>query len=140
MAFSKKFAQENSYTALPYSRTCKAIDLFQERIQKQYIAHCDPNIPLDFITINLSQLGIEKMRFIASKSSDGQRRDADQVNICIQVLQIAHRMRAHEKGQKWLWRLEPQLLKDFFRKVGKYVPHNRGVGFAHVAENLMDFL
>lgn len=103
IAFSEKFVQENSYTILPYSGICKAIDLFQDRIHKQYVAHCDPNIPLDFVTINLSQLGIEKMRLIASKSNDGQSSDTDQVNICIRISQIVHRMRAYEKGQKWLW-------------------------------------
>lgn len=112
IAFSEKFVQENSYTTLPYSGICNAIDLFQERIHKQYVTHCDPNIPLDFITTNLSQLGIEKMRLIASKSSDGQRSDTDQVNICIRISQIIHRMRAHEKGQKWLWLLESQLELD----------------------------
>lgn len=112
IAFSEKFIQENSYTTLPYSGICKAIDLFQERIHRQYVAHCDPNIPLDFITTNLSQLGIEKMRLIASKSSDGQRSDTDQVNICIRISQIIHRMRAYEKGQKWLWLLESQLELD----------------------------
>lgn len=98
IGLSEKFVQENEYTTLPYSGICKAINLFEERIHKQYIAHCDPNIPLDFITTNLSQLGIEKMRLIASKSSDGQRRDADQVNTCIRISQIAHRMRAYKKG------------------------------------------
>lgn len=112
VVFSEKFVQENSYTALAYSRICKAIDLFQERVEKQYVIHCDPSIPLDFITINLVQLGIEKMRLIASKSSDDHRRDADQVDICIRILQVAHRMRTYRKGQKWLWALEPQLELD----------------------------
>jgi hypothetical protein len=112
IAFSEKFVQENSYTTLPYSGMCKAIDLFQDRIHKQYVAHCDPNIPLDFVTTNLSQLGIEKMRLIASKSSDGQRSDSDQVNICIRISQIVHRMRSYEKGQKWLWLSESQLELD----------------------------
>lgn len=109
VAFSEKFVQENSYTSLPYSRICKAIDLFQERVQKDYISHCDPNTAIDFITINLTQLGIEKMRLLATRSSDDQRRDTDHINICIRISQIAHRMRAYKKGQKWLWLLEPQL-------------------------------
>lgn len=112
VAFSEKFIQENAYTILPYSRICKAIDLFQERIQKQYISHCDPNIPLDFMTINLSRLGIEKMRLIAGKSSNDQRSDTEQLDICIRISQTAHRIRAYEKGQKWLWLLEPQLELD----------------------------
>ncbi|KAE8548948.1 hypothetical protein EYB25_009331 [Talaromyces marneffei] len=112
VAFSDKFVQENSYTALPYSRIRKAIDLFQERIQKQYISHCDPSIPLGFMMINLGQLVIEKMRLKARKSSEDHGRNQEQVGICIRISQIAHRMRAHEKGQKWLWLLERQLELD----------------------------
>lgn len=109
IVFSEKFVQENSYTALPYSQVCTAIDLFQERVQKQYLVYCDSNIPMDFITINLVQLGIEKMRFIASKSSDGQRRVTDQVDVCIRISQVARRLRAYSKGRNWLWVLESQL-------------------------------
>lgn len=133
IAFSEDFVRENSYTALPYSQVCKAIDLFQDRIQEQYLVHCDPDIPLDFMTINLSQLGIEKMRLIASKPSDAQVRVTDQVDICFRVSQVAHRMRAYEKGQKWIWLLEPRLELEALMCLLKILCGETGGGHTELA-------
>ncbi|KFY49829.1 hypothetical protein V495_00440 [Pseudogymnoascus sp. VKM F-4514 (FW-929)] len=107
VVFSDQFCSDNSYPILSVSQKCKAIDIFKERIEMQYLSRCDKGIPLDFITAASSRLILVKLKLTVSKP----RERLDQAvliqenfrMICIEVLQQAQTLRSYEKCRQWLW-------------------------------------
>lgn len=107
VVFSDQFCLDNSYPILSASQKCKAIDLFKERVEMQYLSHCDKGIPLDFITAASSRLILVKLKLTVSKPRERQDQAVlIQKNfrmICVEVLQLARTFRSYEKGRQWLW-------------------------------------
>jgi hypothetical protein len=107
VVFSEQFCSENCYPILSVSQKCNAIDLFREKVEKQYLSRCDKNIPLDFLTAVSSRLILVKLKLTVSKPRARQ----DQAllmqvkfrKICVEILQWARTLRSYEKGRQWLW-------------------------------------
>ncbi|KFZ07801.1 hypothetical protein V502_09747 [Pseudogymnoascus sp. VKM F-4520 (FW-2644)] len=107
VVFSDRFCSDNSYPILSASQKCKAIDLFKERVEMQYLSHCDKGIPIDFITAASSRLILVKLKLTLSKPRERQDQAVlIQKNfrmICVEVLQLARTLRSYEKCRQWLW-------------------------------------
>lgn len=99
MVFSDGFGQANAYISLSTKQKCHAIDLFQERIETQYLSHCDDGIPLDKITKWSIRLILDKLRLAAIDETAPE--DARQRYI--KLLQDASELRKYEGGQQWFW-------------------------------------
>ncbi|KAL4985310.1 fungal-specific transcription factor domain-containing protein [Aspergillus falconensis] len=108
MVFSEQFRAENSYARLSSTEKCRAIELFQERIEKQYLEYCDESIPLDRVTVQSIRLILAKLRLVVV------RRVEDEENTLsggsprirsglIQILQDAEALRGYKHGKQWLW-------------------------------------
>ncbi|KAK9366313.1 fungal-specific transcription factor domain-containing protein [Lipomyces kononenkoae] len=107
VVFSNQFCTENCYPILSASQKCQIIDLFREKIERQYLSHCDKNIPLDFVTAASSRLILVKLKFTVSRPRERQdQTKLMQVNfrmLCVEILQRARTLRSYEKGRQWLW-------------------------------------
>lgn len=99
MVFSDGFDQANAYISLSTKQKRHAIDLFQERIETQYLSYCDDSIPMDKITKWSIRLILDKLRLAAIDESAPE--DARQR--CIKLLQDASELREYKGGQQWLW-------------------------------------
>ncbi|KAK9235015.1 fungal-specific transcription factor domain-containing protein [Lipomyces kononenkoae] len=107
VVFSDRFCSDNCYPSLSVAQKCKAIDRFRERVEKDYLSHCDKNIPLDFITAASSRLILVKLKLTVSKPRARQDQTLlMQVNfrkVCVEILQRDRTLRSYEKGRQWLW-------------------------------------
>lgn len=106
--FSDQFTKKNSYPTISASQEkCEAIDRFKERIELEYLSHCDTSIPLDFVTAESSRLIIAKLKLTVTKPRD---RESQQVltqesfrETCTEILRRAKELRLHERSKQWLW-------------------------------------
>ncbi|KAJ5296928.1 uncharacterized protein N7443_007821 [Penicillium atrosanguineum] len=106
--FSDQFTEKNSYPTISTSQEkCKAIDRFKERIELEYLSHCDTSIPLDFVTAESCRLIIAKLKLTVTKP---QNRESQQVltqesfrETCTEILKRAKEFRLHERSKRWLW-------------------------------------
>ncbi|KAJ6111940.1 hypothetical protein N7523_008001, partial [Penicillium sp. IBT 18751x] len=106
--FSDQFTEKNSYPTISTSQEkCEAIDRFKERIELEYLSHCDTSIPLDFVTAESSRLIIAKLKLAVIKPRD---RNNQQVltqqsfrETCVEILGRAKEMRLQERCKQWLW-------------------------------------
>ncbi|KAK6540431.1 hypothetical protein TWF694_009226 [Orbilia ellipsospora] len=107
VVFTDEFCSENCYPILSVSQKCKAIDSFREKVERQYLSHCDKNIPLDFLTASSSRLILVKLKLTVSKPRARQDqallKQANFRKICVDILQQARILRSYEKGRQWLW-------------------------------------
>jgi hypothetical protein len=99
IVFSDGFDQANAYILLSTKQKRHAIDLFQERIETQYLSHCDDSIPMDKVTIWSIRLALDKLRLAAID----QTAAADARQGCIKLLQDAQELRSYDGGKQWLW-------------------------------------
>ncbi|KAJ6056809.1 uncharacterized protein N7446_007700, partial [Penicillium canescens] len=107
VSFSDQFTGKNSYPTMSTSEKCEAIDRFEERMEREYLSHCDTSIPLDFVTAESSRLILAKLRLTMSKP---RNRESQQVLIqdsfrqnCVEILDRSKAMRLHERGGLWRW-------------------------------------
>ncbi|KAL4902012.1 hypothetical protein BDW74DRAFT_187023 [Aspergillus multicolor] len=108
MVFSARFKESNGYTHLSQEESCQAIELFRDRIEKQYLDYCDEGIPIDRVTVQSMRLVLDKlkltvldqpgMREAISREERKQRRQ-----YWMKILQGAEELRSDEAGAKWLW-------------------------------------
>ncbi|KAL4922089.1 hypothetical protein BDW62DRAFT_197325 [Aspergillus aurantiobrunneus] len=107
MVFSDGFGAENAYLTLSETRKCEAIGLFQERIENQYLSHCDERVPLDKVTIWSIRLILAKLRLmVLDRKAMGDGTPVGRVTAraeWIKLLQSAEELRAYEDGKQWLW-------------------------------------
>ncbi|KAL4745746.1 hypothetical protein BDW72DRAFT_198337 [Aspergillus terricola var. indicus] len=109
MVFSEKFRAENSYARLSSQKGRHAIDLFQERIEKQYLVYCDERIPLDRVTMQSIKLILAKLRLVVAARAEDEntaskgRASARSTKAWAQILQDAEALRSYEDGKQWLW-------------------------------------
>ncbi|KAJ0423311.1 fungal-specific transcription factor domain-containing protein [Aspergillus carlsbadensis] len=101
LVFSKEFAGQNGYMSMSMSQRLHAIDLFQERIEKQYLMHCDEQVPFDRVTIGSIRLVLAKLRLMVQ----GQTPEEQTPNISawVKLLQDAENLRKYGPGRQWLW-------------------------------------
>jgi hypothetical protein len=110
MVFSERFRAENSYARLSSNDRHHAIDLFQERIEKQYLGYCDESIPLDRMTVESIRLVLAKLRLVVVTGADDEentvskgRANAQSARNWTQILQDAEALRGYAEGKQWLW-------------------------------------
>ncbi|KAL6230829.1 hypothetical protein BDW75DRAFT_244461 [Aspergillus navahoensis] len=108
MVFSEKFRAENSYTPLSSTEKRHAIDLFQKRIEKQYLECCDESIPLDRVTVQSIKLILAKLRLVVMARAEDEENTfpggrPSTRSGWIQMLQDAEALRRYEGGKQWLW-------------------------------------
>lgn len=99
MVFSDGFDQANAYISLSTKQKRHAIDLFQERIETQYLSHCDDSIPIDKVTIWSIRLILDKLKLAELDQAAAE----DVRQGCIKLLQDARELREYEGGKQWLW-------------------------------------
>lgn len=137
VVFSDQFCRDNCYPVLSVSQKCKAIDLFRERLEKQYLSHCDKDIPLDFCTAASSRLILLKLKLTVSKARAREDQNVlmhvDYRRICVEILQRARNLRSYEKGRQWLWLfqtyIEFDVLAYLFINITS-VPNREGLDLA----------
>lgn len=103
LLFSKKFVEENSYTPLSGAEKCEAIDLFQKRIERQYLSYCNTNVPFDFVTATFTRFILVKLKLAVSRSdseNEDPRMKENLRTICIQILDYSNTIRSCENGRK----------------------------------------
>ncbi|KAF7560194.1 hypothetical protein G7046_g3955 [Stylonectria norvegica] len=107
MVFSDEFCRANSYPILTEAQKCQAIDDFSDFIEKQYLSHCDMDVPIDFVTAASMRLILLKLKLAVCKPTVVQSREipirANYQKVCWDVLQQAYALRRYEKGRRWLW-------------------------------------
>ena len=105
--FSDQFCENNSYPIMSNSEKCDAIDRFKERIESEYLSHCDASIPLDFVTAESSRLILAKFKLTVSKPRDRESRELltqeSFRGTCVEILERAKAMRLHGRSKQWLW-------------------------------------
>ncbi|KAL5333975.1 fungal-specific transcription factor domain-containing protein [Aspergillus crustosus] len=107
MVFSDGFSKENAYIYLSAPQKREAIDLFKERIEKQYLSHCDDNIPFDKVTVMSIRLILAKLKLMVDDPTPmedpvSQDRLATRQG-WIDLLCKAEKLRQYEGGRQWLW-------------------------------------
>ncbi|KAL3446414.1 hypothetical protein BJX65DRAFT_309113 [Aspergillus insuetus] len=102
LVFSKGFSDENGYMSMSISQKLHAIDLFQERIENQYLAHCDEQIPFDRVTIESMRLVLAKLRLTVEVRTP-QEGQPPNISAWVKLLQDAENLRKYEPGKQWLW-------------------------------------
>jgi hypothetical protein len=107
MVFSEGFSKSNAYLHLSAPQKREAIDLFKERIEKQYLSECDDNIPLDKVTVKSTRLIIAKLNLMVDdptpmENLSLQKRIETRQN-WIEVLREAENLRQLKCGRQWLW-------------------------------------
>ncbi|KAL4972639.1 fungal-specific transcription factor domain-containing protein [Aspergillus desertorum] len=117
MVFSEKFGAENSYARLSSTEKRHAIDLFQERIEKQYFKYCDGSIPLDRVTVQSIRLVLAKLRLVVRRGAEDEentleRGQASLQSGWIQILQNSEAFRGYEAGKQWLWLFQAYIELD----------------------------
>lgn len=108
LLFSAHFTEQNSYPTMSTSREkCEALDRFKERLELEYLSHCDTSIPLDFLTAESSRLILAKIKLTVTKP---RNREREQVltqesfrETCVEILERAKALRLHERSRQWLW-------------------------------------
>lgn len=112
LLFSEKFSKDNSYRLLTSAQKSAAIDELGHKLQKQYLAYCDRDIPFDFITTSAVRLILAKLKLMISRplprhrEQDSTRALALQEGLLktsVEILEHAYTLRAFERGKKWLW-------------------------------------
>ncbi|KAL4738364.1 hypothetical protein BDV11DRAFT_216031 [Aspergillus similis] len=110
MVFSEKFRAENSYARLSSRERRHAIDLFQERIEKQYLVYCDEGIPLDRVTMQSIRLILAKLRLVVAARAEDEKNNVSNgraseysARSWSQILQDAEALRNYKEGKQWLW-------------------------------------
>lgn len=105
--FSDQFCEENCYPVLSESQKCTTIDLFKEKVERQYLSHLDQSIALDYFTTVSSNLTLAKLKLAVIKPRARQDQSMlTHVNlrkVCIEILQDTAALKRHEKGSQWLW-------------------------------------
>jgi hypothetical protein len=108
LLFSDHFTEQNSYPIMSTPQEkCEALDRFKERLELDYLSHCDTSIPLDFLTVESSRLILAKIKLTVTKP---RNRDREQVltqesfrETCVEILERAKALRLHERSRQWLW-------------------------------------
>ncbi|CAM1501422.1 Fc.00g105840.m01.CDS01 [Cosmosporella sp. VM-42] len=107
VVFSDNFCRINSYSILTEAQKCQLIDEFGERIEEQFLSHCNTGVPLDFVTATSMRLILVKLKLAVCKPtavrSQGTPLKANYQKVCYEVLKQAHALRRYEKGIQWLW-------------------------------------
>ncbi|KAL4759383.1 Zn(II)2Cys6 transcription factor [Aspergillus foveolatus] len=109
MVFSERFRADNSYAGLSSNEARHAIELFQERIEKQYLEYCDESVPLDRVIVQSIRLILAKLRLVAAAGSEAEntvskgRASACSARSWAQILQDAEALRGYAEGKQWLW-------------------------------------
>lgn len=109
LVFSDQFCHENSYPVLSHDQKCKAIDTLQERIEKQYLTHCDKNVLFDIVTVTEARLVILKLKLMIrnlpkiSQDAAILRLEPSPTRICTEILQHSFKLRHHSKVRQWAW-------------------------------------
>ncbi|KAL4813156.1 hypothetical protein BDW67DRAFT_193073 [Aspergillus spinulosporus] len=110
MVFSERFRAENSYARLSSNERRHAIDLFQERIEKQYLGYCDERIPLDRVTVQSIRLILAKLRLVVAAGAEDEedtvskgRASTRSTRSWARILHDAEALRGYKEGKQWLW-------------------------------------
>ncbi|KAL4863329.1 hypothetical protein BDV12DRAFT_177571 [Aspergillus spectabilis] len=107
MVFSDGFFKENAYIYLSAPQRREAIDLFKERIEKQYLTECDDNIPLDKVTVNSTRLILAKLNLMVGDPTPVEdvplQERTETRQGWIKLLHEAENLRRYESGRQWLW-------------------------------------
>ncbi|KAL4925278.1 transcription factor domain-containing protein [Aspergillus undulatus] len=105
MVFSDVFGNANAYATLSTVQKILAIDLFQERVENQYLSHCDEGIPLDKITTQSTRLILAKLKLMATGFMDDISQNDRETSrrAWMNLLQDAEGLRGYEDGKQWLW-------------------------------------
>jgi hypothetical protein len=101
LVFSKGFSDENDYMSMTMPQRRHAIDLFQDRIENQYLAHCDEQVPFDMVTIESMRLVLAKLRLMPQAQT--QEEQPPSIAAWVKLLQDAENLRQYEAGKQWLW-------------------------------------
>jgi hypothetical protein len=101
LVFSKEFSDENDYMSMSVAQRRHAIDLFQERIEKQYLAHCDEQVPFDRVTIESMRLTLAKLRLTVQVRTPQEQ--PPNISTWVKFLQDAENLRKYESGKQWFW-------------------------------------
>lgn len=114
--FSDQFCEENCYPVLSASQKCTTIDLFKEKVERQYLSHLDQSIALDYFTTVSSNLTLAKLKLAVIKPRARQDQSMlTHVNlrkVCIEILQDTAALKRHEKGSQWLWTFQNHIERD----------------------------
>ncbi|KAL2859205.1 hypothetical protein BJX68DRAFT_114140 [Aspergillus pseudodeflectus] len=102
LVFSKGFSDENDYMSMTMPQRRHAIDLFQDRIENQYLAHCDEQVPFDRVTIESMRLVLAKLRLVPQTQTP-QEDQPPSIGAWVKLLQDAENLRQYEAGKQWLW-------------------------------------
>ncbi|KAL2815284.1 fungal-specific transcription factor domain-containing protein [Aspergillus cavernicola] len=107
MVFSDSFGEQNAYITLTTSQKAHTIDIFQERIEQQYLSYLDDNIPFDKITAESARLVLAKIKLMIIESKHAHNGPSDEQVTrrrgWIKILEDAERLREYVDGKKWLW-------------------------------------
>ncbi|KAJ5115917.1 hypothetical protein N7456_000265 [Penicillium angulare] len=116
LLFSDEFCQQNSYPVLSASEKCDEIDKFQAKIESQILGLCNPDIPIDYITVTSSRLVLAKLKLGVMKpktrenqhiiTQEGFRRT------CVDILKSTRELSLYENGKQWLWLFQTYLEWD----------------------------
>ncbi|KAL4938441.1 fungal-specific transcription factor domain-containing protein [Aspergillus oleicola] len=107
IVFSDVFGDANAYATLSATQKHEAIELFKDRIENQYLFHCDQNVPLDKVTTWSARLILAKLKLMAMDRIAVENVSPDQRiasrKAWIDILQDAEELRWYEDGKQWLW-------------------------------------
>lgn len=128
MVFSERFRAENSYARLSSNERRHAIDLFQERIEKQYLGYCDESVPLDRVTVQSVRLILAKLRLVVAAGAEAEentvskgRASARSARNWAQILQDAEALRGYAEGKQWLWLFQAYIEWDGLAHLLEYL-------------------
>lgn len=104
LTFSSGFTLSNGYEIQSGSETRNAIDAFRERVERQYLSHCDMKIPFDFVTAASNRLILAQLKLVVSKPQHEEQMlcpitRANFQRICMDILQHTRTLRHYEKGR-----------------------------------------
>ncbi|KAJ5428338.1 Transcription factor [Penicillium cf. griseofulvum] len=114
--FSDQFCDENCYPVLSASQKFTAVDVFKQKIERQYLSHLDQSIALDYFTTVSSNLILAKLKLAVIKPRARQDQSMlTHVNlrkVCTEILQKTAALGRHEKIRQWLWSFQGDIEWD----------------------------
>ena len=91
----------------------KFIDEFEARLQDKYLKHCNPEAPLDFVSITVARSIICRMRLfmqqprqVSGDAKVGKDYAEKKFQLSIEILENAHVLLSSESTQKWRWNFQ----------------------------------
>ena len=106
---SQHFCHHNSYPLLDAGEKLAFIDDLERRLKQKHLKSCDLNIPLCFLTVSCTILGILKLKLVALLRSQPISTPHSQTTkdilftTSLNILESFQALKSDEKVQRWVW-------------------------------------